>query len=81
MENDGKEYSLMLKQLLETWEKNDKARKENERELIHQTVNSLMLTEIQEINDRQDEAHERYERNNKKHIKNHEARMKKIFGK
>jgi FMN-dependent NADH-azoreductase len=77
-ENNEKVDALMIQNLLETWEKNEKARKINERELINEVVNSLMLPQIEAINDRQVEAFERYERNLKKHRKNHQNRIKKL---
>ena len=63
IENNEKADALMIQNLLETFEKNEKAQRENEKELINQVANSLMLPQIEAINDRQDKAFERYERN------------------
>ena len=52
-----------IKELLETWEINDKARKTNEIKLINETINAMMLTQIQDIQDRQENAYNRFHRN------------------
>ncbi|HAQ17776.1 MAG TPA: hypothetical protein DCR40_00925 [Prolixibacteraceae bacterium] len=67
-------------ELLETWEKNEKARKANEFKLIQDTVNAMMLPRIQKIIDDQNQALEKYERNIKKIRKRHENGMKKSGG-
>lgn len=77
-ENNEKVDALMIQNLLEVFEKNENAQKENERELINQVANSLMQPQIEAINDKQVEAFERYERNIKKHRKNHQNRIKKL---
>lgn len=70
----------MIKELLETWEKNEKARKANEFKLIQDTVNVMMLPRIQKIIDNQNQAWETHERNIIKIRKRHENIMKKSGG-
>jgi len=70
----------MIKELLDTWEKNEKARKANEFQLINDTVNAMMLPQIQKIIDDQNQAWEKHERNIMKIRKSHDNGMKKSGG-
>jgi hypothetical protein len=56
----------------------DEARIERDRELIDKVVKALMLNEIEEIEDRQKEAGERYDRNLDKIHRKHARIMKEI---
>lgn len=76
--NDELLDKLMINELLETWEKNDKERKVNEYKLINDAVNAMMLPQLQEIIDRQEEAQERYEKRIIKIRKRHQNVMKKL---
>lgn len=67
--------AAIINELLQTWEKNEKARKANEFLLIQDTVNAMMLPQIQKIMDDQDQANERFERNILK-IRERQERMK-----
>lgn len=70
----------VIKELLAQWEKNEKARKANEFQLINDTVNAIMLRETQKIIDDQNEAWEKHERNIMKIRKRHDNVMKKLGG-
>lgn len=52
-----------IKELLKTWEMNDKSRKIDEFKLINDTINAMMLPQIQEIQARQENAYNRFHRN------------------
>lgn len=70
----------MINELLDTWEKNEKARKANEFQLINDTVNAMMLPQIQKIIDDQNQAWEKHERNIMNIRKRHDNGMKKSGG-
>lgn len=70
--DDEKVDAPTIKELLNTWETNNKARKSNELQLINDAVNAIMLPQIQEIQDRQENAFSRYQRNLIKIRKSHQ---------
>ena len=82
MDDKSKNNELLdgsvIKELMETWAKNEKARKANEFRLIQETVNEMMLPQVQKIIDNQNQAWEKCERNIKKIRKKHEKWIKKM---
>lgn len=70
----------VIKELLAQWEKNEKARKADEFQLINDTVNAMMLRQTQKIIDDQNQAWEKHERNIMKIRKRHDNVMKKLGG-
>lgn len=53
----------MMDEFLEMWKRQEQTQKN--RELTNEVVNSLMMNEIQDINDRQEKAFTRCQRNRK----------------
>ena len=73
--------ALTIRQMLETFEINDKARKKNELKIINEIANIMIQPQIDEIIERQERASERCERNIAEIHKRHQIGINKLAGK